>query len=140
MRYWDSSALVALFVDQEAGPRIKKVYADDPEVVSWTLSEVEFHSAIARLARSGSLAASSAEAAASKFDYLWTSVKSISLIDSVKARARRILRLHSLKAADALQLAGAHVAAYDEPTLVEFVCLDDRLREAAAREGFRLLP
>jgi hypothetical protein len=44
-----------------------------------------------------------------------------------------------LRAADALQLAGAVIAAEHEPRSMDFVCLDDRLAEAASREGFRLV-
>jgi hypothetical protein len=42
--------------------------------------------------------------------------------------------------ADALQLAAALVAASDQPAGHDFVCSDVRLRQAAAREGFRVLP
>ena len=39
-----------------------------------------------------------------------------------------------------MQLAAALVAAEGEPHLLEFVCLDARLNEAARREGLRVLP
>ncbi|MCX6599391.1 MAG: PIN domain-containing protein, partial [Acidobacteria bacterium] len=58
----------------------------------------------------------------------------------VRARARTLLSVHALRAADALQLAAAITAAQGEPQRLPFVCLDDRLRLAAAREGFRVLP
>jgi uncharacterized protein len=45
--------------------------------------------------------------------------------------------VHPLRAADALQLAAAVVAAERDPPSLEFVSLDDRLLEAASREGFR---
>jgi len=38
-----------------------------------------------------------------------------------------------------MQLAAAIVAAELEPGSLEFVCLDDRLSEAAMREGFRVV-
>ncbi len=50
--------------------------------------------------------------------------------------ARRLLRVHSLRAADALQLAAAIVAAHGEPASLGFVSLDERLCESAQREGF----
>jgi hypothetical protein len=47
--------------------------------------------------------------------------------------------VHPLRAADSLQLAAAIIAAEREPTTLEFVSLDDRLGEAASREGFRVV-
>jgi hypothetical protein len=49
------------------------------------------------------------------------------------------LRVHPLRAADALQLAAAYIAAERRPSSLELVILDDRLAAAARREGFVLL-
>ena len=54
--------------------------------------------------------------------------------------AERALLLHPLRAADSLQLAAALVWANDRPSGRPFVCLDARLREAALKEGFNVLP
>lgn len=64
----------------------------------------------------------------------------ISLVEAVKPRAKRLLGLHTLKAADALQLGAALAATYDNPVGWEFVCLDQGLRKAAGREGFVIVP
>jgi hypothetical protein len=53
--------------------------------------------------------------------------------------AMRLLRVHPLRSADALQLAAALAGADGEPSAREFVCLDARLADAAAREGLRVL-
>jgi len=53
--------------------------------------------------------------------------------------ARRLLRIHAVRAADALQLAAASVRA-GPVTGAEFVTLDERLALAARLEGFRILP
>lgn len=57
-------------------------------------------------------------------------------VECVSAIARR----HDLRAADALQLAAAFFAAEGRPPALEFVCLDDRLADAARREGFVTTP
>ncbi len=49
--------------------------------------------------------------------------------------AKRFLRVHDLRAADALQL-----AAESRPSTLAFVCLDARLLDAAQREGFATTP
>jgi hypothetical protein len=53
-------------------------------------------------------------------------------------KALRFLRVHPLRAADALQLAAAFVAAERRPPSLELVTLDDRLVAAARKEGFRV--
>jgi hypothetical protein len=50
------------------------------------------------------------------------------------------LRVHALRAGDSLQLAAALVACEGRPGGLQFVSLDDRLNEAALREGFRVVP
>ena len=54
--------------------------------------------------------------------------------------AEQALAFHSLRAADALQLAAAQIWCNSQPQGRPFVCLDERLRNAAARSGFTLLP
>jgi hypothetical protein len=56
--------------------------------------------------------------------------------DAIRSTAQRLLRVHPLRAGDALQLAAAIVAAEHDPASLEFVGLDERLNEAARREGF----
>jgi hypothetical protein len=56
------------------------------------------------------------------------------------AKALRLLGVHPLRAADALQLAAALILVRDNPAGRELVSLDERLRESALLEGFRVLP
>ncbi len=60
--------------------------------------------------------------------------------DEMCAKALRLLGVHPLRAADALQLAAALLWTRDRPDGRDFVCLDERLRTAAAVEGFQVLP
>jgi predicted nucleic acid-binding protein len=57
----------------------------------------------------------------------------------VRAQAMRLLRLHQLRAADALQLAAALVLAEHDPRTLPFVTRDTQLAAAAEREGFEVL-
>jgi len=41
MRFWDSSALVPLFVLEERSPILEALVADDPDMVVWWASPVE---------------------------------------------------------------------------------------------------
>jgi hypothetical protein len=69
---------------------------------------------------------------------LRASWQEIQPVAEIKMTARRFLRVHPLRAADASQLAAAFVVAERRPSTLEFVCLDDRLNSAARREGFVL--
>jgi hypothetical protein len=51
----------------------------------------------------------------------------------------RFLRVHPLRVADALQLAAAFVAAERRPPSLQIVTLDERLADAARKEGFALV-
>ena len=57
----------------------------------------------------------------------------------VHSAAQRLLRNHSLRAADSLQLAAAWIASGQEPAALEIVSLDERLNTAARRERFTVL-
>jgi hypothetical protein len=49
MRFWDSSALVPLFVREDRSPILEALVADDPDMVVWWASPVECGSAVHRL-------------------------------------------------------------------------------------------
>jgi hypothetical protein len=55
---------------------------------------------------------------------------------SMRDTSVRLLRVHPLRAADALQLSAAVIAADLVPSTLEVVTLDERLASAARREGF----
>jgi len=140
LRYWDSSALVALHIEQKSTALVRSLYEQDAQVLTWILSDIEIRSALHRLSREGAMSDRTVREATQQVESLWESFHIISLIAPVKVRARRLLGLHSLRAADALQLGAALVAAHDDPNGQEFACLDDRLSTAAAREGFTVVP
>jgi len=130
---------VPLLVEEAETPRAQSIFEADPVVVAWWASEVECISALARREREEGLSASSLERAVHRLDSLARSWHEIQPAEQVRSLARRVLRLHSLRAADSLQLAAALVAAEGHPASLELVCFDDRLADAARREGFRTL-
>ena len=140
MIYWDSSALVALIVQQPSSDPVRAIYARDSQVLAWTASEIEILSALCRLHRERALDDAGFSAATARLENLWDSIDAVSAIGAVKLRARRVLRTHELRAAAALQLGAALLAASDDPVRWTFVCLDQRLADAARREGFTVLP
>ena len=75
-----------------------------------------------------------------RFDELRATWEEISPHEALRRMARRLLRVHALRAADALQLAAAIAASDGDPSTLDVVCLDRRIVAAAKREGFHVLP
>ena len=138
MRFWDTSAIVPLLVSQQQSEVMRDAFAADPEVIAWWATGLECASALARLEREGRLTPRAIEASdrLSRLDASWQEV-----LPSARLRqlAGRVLRTHPLRTADALQLAAALTAADDDAGSITVVTLDDRLAEAARRDGMPVL-
>lgn len=136
MRFWDSSAIVPLIVAQASSPMADEWLADDPEIALWMLTSVELTSALQRLVREGSLGEKEAALAEARADELIKTSHVVINVETVKLQARRLLRLHTLRAADALQLAAALEWAGGHAMGRTLHTLDTQLARAAVREGF----
>ena len=112
----------------------------DPEAAVWWASPVECRSAFHRKHREGQLPEPLLQQALDRLVALFDNVDVIAPTAGVRERAGRLLAIHALRAADALQLAAALVWCEDAASAETFVSLDDRLRGAARREGFQVLP
>lgn len=139
MRFWDTSAVVPLLLHDPASARCDRWLAEDSDVALWTLTPVEVSSALYRLVREGALAERAALQAEARVEQLVRACAVVVNVEEVKARARRLLRVHQLRAADALQLGAALAWADDEPAGRGLCTFDERLALAAAREGFEVL-
>ena len=139
MRFWDASAVVPLLVDEPTRLPLIDLLARDPGMVVWWGTPVECTSAIARREREGSLDAAAASAMLQRLRAVADAWHEVLATDAVRDVAQRLLRVHPLRAADALQLAAALACAAGEPDSLAFVCLDSTLAEAAQREGLQVL-
>lgn len=138
MRFWDSSALFSLLTEQST--TLKPLLEDDPGMVVWWATRVELVSGACRLQREGAIDEADLVRLLSEIEATTLEADQIEPIEEVRQTGMRSLRLHNLRAADALQLAAALVWTEHNPAGVGFVCLDKRLRDAAGREGFTVLP
>ncbi|HSN13487.1 MAG TPA: PIN domain-containing protein [Anaeromyxobacteraceae bacterium] len=139
MRFWDSSALVPLLAEEASTVAMRSRLDEDRELLVWWGTRVECASALARRLREGRLGRQEALRAEQRLQRLSKAWSEVAPTDPVRTAAERLLRVHPLRAADALQLAAAVVAAEHVPASMELVTLDDRLAEAAELEGFRVL-
>lgn len=140
MRFWDSSAVIPLCLNEPHTEKILKLAKADEEIVVWWATRVECYSAISRRRREGVLSKAAERDAVSILDSLAGEWSEVQAAEKVRLRAERLLRVHPLRAADALQLSSALVWAEESPSGLSFVCLDANLREAAFKEGFTVLP
>lgn len=139
MKFWDASGIVPLLVAEVSTPRLAALATEDPAMLVWWGSEVECASALARLERDAAIDANGTMAAFSRLARLKAAWHEVDPSDAVRETATRFLRVHPLRAADALQLAAAFAAAEGRPASLELITLDDRLRVAARKEGFAVV-
>lgn len=128
-----------LLVSERRSNDLRALYDEDTAVVVWWATEIECVSAVSRLERDGELTQRSVATALGRLDSLVADWQEISPSELVRRTARRLLRLHPLRAANAFQLAAANVASENDPPTLELVTVDNRLADAARRQGFAVL-
>jgi hypothetical protein len=138
--FWDSSAVVPLLLPDVRSAEIATLLRSDAEPALWWVSPVECQSALYRRHREGVLPPAALAQALERLKALMADVDVVAPAPPLRERAGRLLAGHPLRAADALQLAAALVWCNESPQGDAFVCLDERLAEAARREGFTVLP
>jgi predicted nucleic acid-binding protein len=140
MRFWDTSAILPLVSREPLSEEMRGLLGEDVGMVVWWATRVECVSAISRRAREGSLLAEDEASARGLLDDLSESWTEALPTARLLALAEQALTAHPLRAVDALQLAAALIWCGSQPRGRAFVCLDERLRTAAFRSGFGLLP
>ena len=131
--------MVPLLVAESGTKAMEALLAADASMVTWWGTPIECSSAIARRARDEPEADVNVAIASSKLAALEADWTEVSPSERLRALARRLLRVHDLRAADALQLAAGLAALNTRDQPLPFVTLDDRLALAASREGFPVL-
>jgi hypothetical protein len=135
VKYWDASALVPLVVSEASTGEARACLEEDPSIVTWAWTRVELVGAVERRARDGLLTRVQRRAALERFTALAETWDEVADLLAVRTRALPLLARHPLRAADAGQLAAALLVADQGLPGLAFVCLDQRLSEAAELEG-----
>ena len=139
MRYWDTSAIIGLLVDEPKSTVLRMEHARDVEMTTWWGTQVECVSAVARLEREGRLTSELSGELYLRLGKLAAGWVEIIPSERLRTTAERLLRVHPLRAGDALQLAAGIVGSEHRPTSMAFVTSDVRLALAAQREGFEVI-
>ena len=138
--FWDSSALIPLILPEARSASLTEQLASGQEITVWWGTPVECLSAIYRRHRETPIADTVLSAALGRLRALVEDADTVAPGDDVRRRADRLLAVHALRAGDALQLAAALAWCEEQPGGERFLSLDDRLSDAARREGFTVLP
>lgn len=129
-----------LLVEEPSSATLRELADDGVRLTVWWGSPVECASALSRRERDGDLDVEGASEAYATLDSVAARWSEVPPTARLRDDARRLVRVHVLRAADALQLAAAREASERRPELLPFVTLDERLALAARREGFPVLP
>ena len=140
MAFWDASAIVPLCCSQPATAQGRRLRRELKRMVVWWGTPLEARSAFARLVRDGRLAVEERATAIRLLGQLRVTWDEILPTERVRSLAEDLPDTHSVRAADAVQLAAALVWCRERPTHRPLVCFDDRLRAAATALGFSIKP
>ena len=140
MKFWDSSAIVPLCVIEPFSQPVNEILKEDEVMIVWWTTRIECISALVRRSREGVLDIGGEEQARTALMKLTESWREVLPAQTLRETAERLVAVHPLRTADALQLSAALIWINKIPRGHSFVCLDRGLREAARKEGFRLLP
>jgi predicted nucleic acid-binding protein len=139
----DTSALVKLYADETDHKLVRDL---DILVVS-CLARVEVPAALWRKHRIGELPASDARLLVSAFevDYFGADGQpprfaAVGLPGEILEQGARLVAVHGLRGYDAVQLSSALAVRAADPSCGTVACFDRCLRDAAAAEGFALVP
>ena len=139
MRFWDSSALISLLIDEPVHEVLMVRLDEDPQLLVWWGISLERVSALARREREGSASPTDLARAYSGIRLLALAWHEILPSEIIARTAELLLQMHPLRASGSLPLASVLVASGHDASTLDFVCLDERLSAAARREGFAVI-
>lgn len=136
--FWDTSALVPLWIPNQASRRLQQL-AHRYSPVVWWATAVEARSAFAKVLRAGSMSVDEHSHAVANLKIWKRKWREIEPGDSLRNLAEELLDRYPLSAADSLQLAAAYIWSHRHPFDRCFISADNRLLSAAGSIGFRAL-
>jgi uncharacterized protein len=135
--YLDTSAFVKLYVVEAHSADVRSWAHESSACVTAVITYVEARSCLARLRRLNALSPFDARRGVAELDAGWHGYALVDVTEDLVLYAGRLAEEHGLRGYDAVQLAAALHARSGEGDLL-FACFDQRLNDAAAREGLVL--
>jgi len=130
--------LIKLLVDEPGAEEARSAYNQADGIRTIGIAHVEATAALVRMRKGRRLTPTQLNHALDDLENIWRGVFSHAIDDALLAKAAESARAHSLRAYDAVHLAGALSFAAGED--LEVACWDKELREAAHTHGLALVP
>ena len=104
--YFDTSAVVPLLVEDEAGSEVcLRVFLQAESVTTVRLTFAEVCAALARAARLGRMTAEAHDSALAEFESVWDQMDVLDVDDDLVRQAGALARAHALRGYDAVHCA-----------------------------------
>ncbi len=139
MLYFDTSALVKLYVEESGSRAVAAAITRESVVATHEIAYLETHSAFARAAREGRLTDDALDRAREQFERDWPSYFVVHVSQTLLEHAVKLVDSFGLRAYDALHLAAADTLLKEGGQGVRFACFDRRLNRAAEVLGLGVL-
>lgn len=130
--------MIKLLVDEAGAEEARGAYTEADGIRTTAIAHVEATAALARMRKGRRLTPTQLKRALEDLESVWRGVFTRAVDEALLAKAAESALTHSLRAYDAVHLAGALSFASDEK--LDFACWDKELREAAEKQGFALIP
>ena len=139
MLYWDTSALFSFFVSEKKTQPLRELVGMQGSTPTYSsmITPLEFESAIQRRLSDRTLTLREADRARLCGVDFRKRAFLVPFDQNALDTSLHLQKIYGLRPGDALQLASARIGT-DHPARVLFLCLDEKLSEAAKREGFRV--
>lgn len=138
--YLDTSAMLKLYVTEPGAQRLREAVDAAALVCTHLITYAEVRSAFAKALRMGRITATGLKQYRSELDRDWPSLSIVSVDEGLARRAGDLIDRFHLRAFDGVQLAAAEsLSSVQLRDGFGFASFDDRLNQAAAELGLRLL-
>lgn len=137
--YAESSAVLAWLLEQEQGDLVATTLAGAALVIASDLTLIECDRVLIRAVAINELRESDLVQRQARLNAVSARWTLLTLDEEISERARRPFPAEPVRTLDAIHMASALIARKAIPDIA-MLSLDDRVRDAAAHLGFRLLP
>lgn len=138
MIYFDTSALIKLFILEKGSENAQRLFHAHFPPATAVIAYAEIYSGVNRRKREGYLSSQQYTRLSRRFEEHWATYIRIELTEEVLAGAKKLLERYPLRAFDAIHLASAISLQKGIREPLEFAAADSRLLDAASDE--RLTP
>lgn len=136
--YYDSSALVKLYIEEVASDATKDLQQQASVLATCRISWVEVFASFARRSREQPQDEAAITEAGHVFRADWPAFMRIEVSQTLVEQAGLLAEAFALRAYDSIQLASARLIMDQTGNTVSFACFDKRLNQAATLLGMQV--